>query len=164
MPVRDLTPLGILAAFTVNLSYGGSLGEEPGWRGAWLPRLLQRRTPFEASLIISFWWALWHAPIDLSQGFGLVGVGALAIRQIFTLPMAVIFTWVTLRAGGSLMPPMLLHTTLNAIPDFALSQPARYERAFLAFLVFLVIVVLVAAMADPRLRGAPRKEQTARSL
>ena len=166
MPVRELTPLGVLASLSMNLAYGGSLGEEPGWRGAWLSRLLQSHTPFTASLIISFWWALWHAPIDLSQGFGFTGIGALVVRQITTLPMAIVFTWVTLRAGGSLLPPLLFHASLNAIPDFALGQPVRYERAFGVFLVLLVIIVLVAAMMDPRFRGAPHKEreQSARSL
>jgi membrane protease YdiL (CAAX protease family) len=157
MPVRDLTPFGLQAAFAMNLAYGGSLGEEPGWRGAWLPRLLRRHTPFVASLIISFWWALWHAPIDLSQGFGLTGLGGLAIRQLWTLPVAVIFTWVTLRAGGSILPSIMVHTILNAIPDFALGQPARYERAFSLFLLLVVAVVVVAAMTDSRLRSEPSK-------
>lgn len=164
MPVRDLTPLGLVAAFAMNLAYGGSLGEEPGWRGAWLPRLLQHHTPLTASLIISFWWALWHAPIDLSQGFGLTGIGGLMIRQVWTLPGTVIFTWVTLRAGGSLLPPMILHTTLNAIPDFVLGQPARYGHALFGFFVLLLVVAVVAAIADPRLRSAPAKAQAARSL
>ena len=164
MPVRALTPLGLVAAFAVNLAYGGSLGEEPGWRGAWLPRLLQHHTPLAASLIISFWWALWHAPIDLSQGFGLPGAGGLIVRQLWTLPVTIIFTWVTLRAGGSLLPPLILHTTINTIPDFVLDRPVHYERALGGFVVLLLIVAFVAAVADPRLRGAPRKEQTARSL
>jgi membrane protease YdiL (CAAX protease family) len=164
MPVRDLTPLGVVAAFAMNLAYGGSLGEEPGWRSAWLPRLLQRHSPFAASLIISFWWALWHAPIDLSQGFGLPGMGALAIRQIWTLPVAVLFTWVMLRTGGSLIPPMILHTAINSIPEFAVGQPVHYQRALGTFFVFLLIAVIVAAPADSRLRGAPAKEQVARSI
>lgn len=157
MPVRELTPFGLLAAFAMNLAYGGSLGEEPGWRGAWLPRLLQRHPPFVASLIIGFWWALWHAPIDLSQGFGITGLGGLVIRQLWTLPVAVIFTWITLRAGGSLLPSFMMHTTLNAIPDFALNQPARYERASSLFLLLIVAVVVVAALTDARLRRGPSK-------
>jgi len=158
MPVRDLTISGALAAFTMNLAFGGSLGEEPGWRGAWLPRLLRNHNPVAASVIISFWWALWHAPIDLAQGFGLAGMGGLAIRQIWTLPVTIIFTWVTLRASGSLLPPLILHTTLNAIPDFVLSQPAHYERALGTLVLLLIVIVVIAAFADPRLRGARRKD------
>ena len=163
-PIRALTPFGLVAAFAMNLAYGGSLGEEPGWRGAWLPRLLQHRTPLAASLIISFWWALWHAPIDISQGFGLPGVGGVIVRQVWTLPVAVIFTWVTLRAGGSLLPPIILHTTINAIPDFVVGRTLHYERALGGFLVFLLIVAFAATVMDSRLRSAPRKEQVMGSL
>jgi membrane protease YdiL (CAAX protease family) len=158
MPVRTLTPFGLLAAFSMNLAYGGSLGEEPGWRGAWLPRLLQRHTPGEASMIISFWWALWHAPIDLAQGFGLAGAWGLVIRQIWTVPIAILFTWVMLRGGGSLLPPMILHATLNAIPDFVLNQPARYERTIGLLFVLLLILAVAAALADSRLRRVLLKD------
>jgi len=164
MPVRDLTPHGVLASFAMNLAYGGSLGEEPGWRGAWLPRLLKHRTPLAASLIISFWWALWHAPIDLSQSFGLAGMGGLAVRQLWTLPVALIFTWVTLRAGGSLIPPLMLHTTINMVPDFVVDQPARYERALGLFFVLLLVVGFVAVSTDSRLRRAPQPQSAGRSL
>ena len=154
MPVRDLTPEGLVAAFAVNLAYGGSLGEEPGWRGAWLPRLLRRHSPVTASAVIGFWWALWHAPIDLSQGFGLPGLGALAVRQLATWPLAVLFTWVTLRTGGNLLAPLVLHTSINAIPDFALADPARYERAMTAFVLLLVVAAVGAVLGDGRLRQA----------
>jgi membrane protease YdiL (CAAX protease family) len=159
MPVRDLTALGVVAAFTMNLAYGGSLGEEPGWRGAWLPRLLRHHSPLGASVIIGFWWALWHAPIDLSQGFALGGMGALIIRQVWTLPLTIIFTWVMVRAGGSLLPPLVLHTAINAIPDFALSQPARYENALVVFGIFLGALAIVATRVDPRLRKVPPEAQ-----
>ncbi len=156
MPSRDLTAFDVFAAFAMNLAYGGALGEEPGWRGAWLPRLLHRHTPVAAGVIISFWWALWHAPIDLSQGFGVSGLGALAVRQVYTLPGGIIFAWVTVRAGGSLLPPLILHTSLNAIPDFVLSAPARYEQALELFWAFLIVVVLAAVVLDPVLRTPVR--------
>ena len=155
LPVRELTPLGLIAALAMNLTYGGSLGEEPGWRGAWLPRLLGRHTPLLASLVISFWWALWHAPIDLTQGFGLSSVGGLIVRQLWTMPVAVLFTWVTLRTGGSLIPPLLLHTAINAIPDFVMNQPQRYERALGIFVVFLLILAAAVTRYDSSLRKSP---------
>ena len=154
-PVRALTPAGLVAAFAVNLAYGGSLGEEPGWRGAWLPLSLRHRSPLAASTVIGFWWALWHAPIDLSQGFGLPGLGALAVRQLSTWPLAVLFTWVTLRAGGSLLPPLVLHTAINVIPDFALAEPARYERAMAVFILLLAIAAFAIVLGEARFRQQP---------
>lgn len=150
MPTRDPTTFGLLSAFAVNLSFGGTLGEEPGWRGAWLPRLLRRHTAFGATAIVSFWWALWHAPIDLAQGFALPGAGGLVMRQIWTFPLTVLFTWVTIRAGGSLMPPMILHTTLNSFSDFGAGDPGRHERAVGLFFVLALVLAVVVLAADSR--------------
>ena len=150
LPARALTPFGLLAALAVNLCFGGSLGEEPGWRGAWLPRLLRRHSALGAAAIVSLWWALWHAPIDFAQGFGLPGIGGMMVRQFWTLPVAVLFTWVALRGGGSLLPPLALHTTINSFPDFAASQPAHYERAIGLFLVLCLVTAVVVLAADRR--------------
>jgi membrane protease YdiL (CAAX protease family) len=149
-PARDVTTLGLLNAVFFNLLFGGSLGEEPGWRGAWLPRLLRKHTPFEASLIVSFWWALWHAPIDITHGFGLPGLGSLVVRQCWTLPVAILFTWVTLRAGGNLVAPIALHTTLNAFTDFVMGDPAHYSRAIGLFFLLTAAAAVAALFIDPR--------------
>lgn len=145
MPVRELTLGGVASALALNLVFGGALGEEPGWRGAWLPRLLKRRSPLVASVIISAWWAAWHAPIDLAQGLAVTGVGALVVRQAWTLPMTVLFTWVTVRAGGSLLPALALHAAINAWPDFALADPLRYERALGLFFIAMALFALLIA-------------------
>jgi membrane protease YdiL (CAAX protease family) len=150
LPARALTLFGVLSALAVNLCFGGSLGEEPGWRGAWLPRLLRRHSAFGATAIISFWWALWHAPIDFTQGFALPGIGGLLVRQFWTLPVSVLFTWVALRGGGSLLPPLALHTTINSFADFVAVQPARMERAAGLFFVFCLAAAVAALIADRR--------------
>lgn len=103
--VRDLTPRGIASALAVNLACGGSLGEEPGWRGVFLPRLLRREGPLAASLTLGVAWSLWHAPIDLAQGFGASGVFALVARLVFILPLALLFTWVTVCRAAASCPP-----------------------------------------------------------
>jgi len=155
LPHRDLTVAAALLALGWNLVFGGSLGEEPGWRGFLLPRLLSDRSPFGASLVVGFWWALWHAPIDWIQGFVLSGPGALVARQLWTLPLAVLFTWVTVRAGGSLLPALALHATLNTITDFALADPARYASATAVFWVATLIAAAAAVSFDPVLLRRP---------
>lgn len=54
VPYRELTASAALLALGWNLVFGGSLGEEPGWRGFLLPRLLADRSPFGASLVVGF--------------------------------------------------------------------------------------------------------------
>ncbi len=47
----------------------GPMGEEFGWRGFALPRLLQRWRPLAAALILSVIWWAWHLPTFLSRRF-----------------------------------------------------------------------------------------------
>lgn len=158
LPFRELTVAAILPALGFNLVFGGSLGEEPGWRGFLLPELLRERSPLAASLVVSFWWALWHAPIDWQQGFVATGPGGLLARQLWTLPATVLFTWVTVRAGGSLLPAIAFHTGINAFPDFALAQPGRYESAIALFFVATLVVAAAVCIADPRMLRRPEAE------
>jgi len=103
----------VIALLAVDLLYGGSLGEEPGWRGFSLPHLQQKHSPLEASVILGFYWALWHAPIDISHGFGLSGFGAVVARLIWTIPLTILFTFFYNRTKGSLLVAILLHTSGN---------------------------------------------------
>jgi CAAX protease family protein len=57
-PSWSLLPL----LFLVRTVVGGPLGEELGWRGFLLPRLLPRFRPVVASLLIAPVWFLFHVP------------------------------------------------------------------------------------------------------
>jgi membrane protease YdiL (CAAX protease family) len=60
----------VAAEFVRVLFLGGPLGEELGWRGFALPRLLARRSPFGASVLLGVVWGLWHAPLYFVPGTG----------------------------------------------------------------------------------------------
>lgn len=90
----------------------GPLGEEFGWRGFALPRLLNRWTPLQASLLLGAIHALWHLPLFFIPGmpqhqlfFPLFAVGVIAI--------AVIDTWLYLRSGANLLLAILVHLMSN---------------------------------------------------
>ena len=46
-------------------SFSGPLGEEPGWRGFALPRMLRGQGALAASLVLGAIWAAWHLPLGL---------------------------------------------------------------------------------------------------
>ena len=85
------------------------LGEEPAWRGFALPRLMSKHTAITASLLLGALHALWHLPLfglefDWQNGFPwFLGV----------LAAAIVTAWMTNRTRGSLLLPILLHTSVN---------------------------------------------------
>ncbi len=90
----------------------GPLGEEFGWRGFALPRLLQHRHPLAAALILgAIWWA-WHLPTffipTLSQSHL-----SIPFFLLNSLALSVIMTWLYQRAQGDLLLMILVHLTAN---------------------------------------------------
>jgi membrane protease YdiL (CAAX protease family) len=147
----------VLVCFAHNLLLGGSLGEEIGWRGFLLPELLRRMSPVAASITLGVVWGLWHLPIDLYAGFGAEGLMAVVVRIIYTLPLTMLFTWFYLRAKGSLLIAMLLHTSLNVMGDLGLS---RFETAGIVFFVLTAAAALIVSVSSRVFRMRPEQEST----
>jgi uncharacterized protein len=93
-----------------------ALLEELGWRGFALPHLQTKFSAFKSTIILSFIWALWHAPFflwrfNLSVGitigffFGIF-VGAIILTSIFNL------------SRGSVLAALIFHLTNNIASAF----------------------------------------------
>lgn len=121
-------------------------GEEIGWRGFALPRLLELgMSRWSASVALGIVWALWHLPLYLAPGQSPMPY---SLFVGLTVGQSLIYTSLYLRSGGSLLPAMLLHATT----DFGarLYHIDRFDRG-----TWLLIDVLVAAagFALLRIRG-----------
>lgn len=92
-------------------------GEEIGWRGYLLPKLLQRCSLKKTLLLSGLIWGLWHAPmIAMGHNYGLgywgwPWLGILAMI-VFCMVLGTIFSYVTLKSG-SVWPAALGHAFLN---------------------------------------------------
>lgn len=93
-----------------TLLTGGN--EELGWRGFLLPRLQQQHTALRAGLLVGLAWAGWHLPLYLLP-LGLTE-GPYLLFVPFVVPASVVLTWLYNSAGGSVLPAMVLHGSLNA--------------------------------------------------
>jgi len=136
----------VLVSFSHTLLLGGPLGEELGWRGFLLPRLLQRHGPMAASLILAVVWALWHAPIDLTAGFLVQGPGALLARFLWTLPVTILFTWIYLRCRGALLAALFMHASLGMLSDLGFSA---FPNSMIIYFLLLAIAAAAVVVADP---------------
>jgi membrane protease YdiL (CAAX protease family) len=115
-----LPPLPLLAAMNVlsvtlaaPLAAALTLGEEIGWRGWLLPRLMPLGTG-PALLGSGIVWGLWHAPlILLGYNYGATpGAVALACMSAMCIVVGAVLAWLRLRSG-SVWPAALGHAALN---------------------------------------------------
>jgi membrane protease YdiL (CAAX protease family) len=102
-----LTTLEFLSVFF----FSGGINEESGWRGFALPHLQASHSPLIANLILWFFWAAWHLPIDLvefSREWHFT-------NRVVLLPfVTVLFGWVYNRTRGSILAVALFHASMNA--------------------------------------------------
>lgn len=113
-PVRLwLVATGINSVVGVLFASSASLGEELGWRGYLVPRLVQGGVP--APLAVSgVVWGVWHLPMILFGDYAtseLPWLSGLQFMVVVTLA-GVFFGWLRL-ASGSVWPAVLAHSAHN---------------------------------------------------
>jgi len=100
--------------------------EEPGWRGFALPKLLTKRNPLTASLILGMIWAAWHIPVFFNPEWSSYETPFVWFLAN-TVGLSFIMTWLYYRSSRSVFPVMLFHQATNIIwnhfpmPDDVLS-------------------------------------------
>jgi len=151
-------PLMMLPLFLVILTLTDGLGEELGWRGFALPRLLGGHNALAASLILGVIWALWHLPLIWTEGSAMY-------QQPVWLPLlditakSVLFTWVFLHTRGSVLLAMLLHGATNLfIVSPSPTSSGDLTLSLLAAGAKWVLVVVVIVVAGPQLVRGTRPQ------
>ena len=86
----------ILTALEGSYYAGRSaLGEEIGWRGYLVPRLLDKYSPNKVSLFVGSVWAVWHFPIMVTGDYGSKTplFYQLACFTLMIVGVSFIYTW-----------------------------------------------------------------------
>ena len=118
-------------------------GEEIGWRGFALPRLIERFGPFWASVVLGALWTLWHVPMLTLQG--IVDVRLYAIFFPFMIGGSVLFTWIWRRTGGSLLLAVLTHVGAH-LNNSGHALPARATPIALHAAGYVVLAIALVAL------------------
>lgn len=142
----------VLALFLIFVLGFDGLGEELGWRGFALPRLLEKRSPFIASMILGFFWALWHVPYMLSAGSALADRPFL-LFLLNLMGISVVYTWLYVGTRGSTLLAILFHAAGNTTATLlmALVPAASDPRVYLfsTGLNWLLAIVLLVRWQEP---------------
>lgn len=143
---------GITASFA-------AFGEEGGWRGYMMPKLMKLTSRPKALLIGGIIWGLWHAPLTcIGHNFGTEypGFPYLGIVRmcVFCILMGIILTFVT-EATHSIWPATIMHAVNNTQPsilsgyinpdksDYILGMSASWSGRMISTLLVAIIVLII---------------------
>ncbi len=108
---------GLTVAVPVNSLF--AFGEEFGWRGYLLPRLMGLWGPWPGILAHGAVWGLWHAPLVFLASYSYPGhpppyLPGVFLFTAFCILLGVNLAWLRL-SSGSVVPPTVAHGALNAV-------------------------------------------------
>jgi membrane protease YdiL (CAAX protease family) len=130
------------------------VGEELGWRGFALPRLLQRHSALIASLLLGLLWSAWHLPTFLVPGTPQYGRSILAFVVMTTI-YSVLLCWLFLHAAGSVLLATLAHGAINLFQGVFFGGVDPAAQYWLMAGVYGVAALVVLLMCGPGLSRRP---------
>ncbi|MCM1267935.1 MAG: CPBP family intramembrane metalloprotease [Bacteroidales bacterium] len=143
---KELLPLmPIVTILQGALVSFAALGEEAGWRGYMMPKLIKLAGMKKAVLIGGVIWGLWHAPLTcIGHNFGTAYPGfpyaGIFLMCIFCIGLGTVLTYLTWKTG-SIWPAAILHAVNNAGPGIlAFFADAEKEEEIMAGSLMMPIV------------------------
>jgi membrane protease YdiL (CAAX protease family) len=132
---------GPLAFMFLVVTLKVGIGEELGWRGWLLPKLIRDQKPIKATLFIFVVWAVWHVPWFFNTWQFLIPLLVL----IFSL--AIILTWLWHKVNGDILLIAIAHASVD-FPEFFIENKSRglgYDNHLM--MAWAILSVIYAAIA-----------------
>src|SRR5215216_2471943 len=126
-----------------------TFGEEYGWRGYLLPRLLPLGE-IRASVLLGVIWGLWHLPLIMA-GLNYPGVNvwlAIIIFTFVTVALSFTYTWFYVASSGSVLVAAVFHASTNQFSDTfwvppLLSGANPFAPSLVSGVLIMAMVVVV---------------------
>jgi uncharacterized protein len=120
-----------------------ALGEEYGWRGFLLPRLMNRFNLFYSSIILGLIWGFWHFPAYLI-GTGVPLQMNFMVFLLWVILGTLFIGWIYYNTQ-SVLTSILAHIGANAAFNYLIILPefTGSMNAFWVFLLYLSIIISV---------------------
>lgn len=130
----------------------GPLGEEFGWRGFALPRLLHRWQPLAAALILGVIWWAWHLPTFFIQALSQSQL-SIPLFLVNSIALSILMTGLYLRTKGDLLLMILIHLMANYCGTIGIPFLAEVSAE-----VALAALIVGAGGLRPAVAGANEKD------
>ncbi len=154
-------PLAFLYIFTCM----GPLGEELGWRGFLLKRVLPQWGVLKSGLILGLIWSAWHLPLFLIPGTIQQEIGKMGFLVavcgyfLYTTCISLLITILYARTEGNLLLCMVFHTVCNMSLGVAPIILIKTGAAIL-LIILIVTTILIVKVTEGKHGGllAPNRE------
>jgi len=165
-----MSVLIIFLTFAHNIVTSGL--EEPGWRGFAFPEMRKKDEAYRSSLIIGFFWAIWHFPYviyisyipELALGIntGVIIYTLLGFTAVI-LGGSIIFSWIYANTE-SLLILILFHAFQNVFPVFVMGQVVDMAGGslFTALFTWLIVAFIIKNYGRETLTGLTEEEKAAK--
>ncbi len=138
MPSMKILIIGQIVTavlFGPILNFVTCFGEEWGWRGYLLPKIVAKMPRIPMLLITGTIWGLWHAPIIAMGhnygtdywGYPVVGI---AMMCVFCIALGTIFSYLCIKTQ-SCIPGIIAHGAINSFAGAGLFFAATNDNAIL---------------------------------
>jgi membrane protease YdiL (CAAX protease family) len=107
----------IVIKFLYQLLFFNATGEEAGWTGFARPRLQAHVSPLITALIVTLFWAPWHAFLWYAEGQNVLSLNYWIERYIDLIPASIVLGWLYNRSKGSILVVGIAHAASNTVVD-----------------------------------------------
>jgi membrane protease YdiL (CAAX protease family) len=131
----------------------GPMGEELGWRGFMLPRLLKKYNIWTSSMILGFVWTFWHIVSFTFPGAAIPSIFEVSIWTIFLYFLNIsaetlLMTFVFLKTKGSVLIAILFHAVFNSSSNIIFRVfPYVENNIAQREIIYIINTVLIAFLA-----------------
>ncbi len=136
------------------VAVGAAFAEELGWRGFALDGLLARRTALTAGLLVGIAWTIWHLPFYFIEGTIQSDAGLWSrdfwSDMITRIPLAVLFAWIYVNTGRSILSALLLHALENVASVVVGPNGRQVVVRLIVLTVGAAVVSVIRTAAPPR--------------
>jgi len=152
---------GIPIWFLAALPFG-PMGEELGWRGFMLPRLLDQFSILKASFFVGLAWGVWHLASFSFPGAAIPEFLSVNVWTIFlyfanTIALSIVFSYVYLKSRGSVFMAILLHTFFNAASNITFDFFAETQNVALLTTTYILNLVLAGTVGVLLVKKAEKR-------
>ena len=147
--VTETNPAILFVGFFVVFFTTGSIQEELGWRGYALDRLQNKMNALMSSIVVGFFWGLWHLPLFFMIREDSYYNNPIWGLMISTILISILFTWIYNNTGRSIFGALLFHAMWN-FSNWIFPTIDHEIAGLYMFGLMLIMIITVLSIYGPK--------------